>query len=246
MTGRQTILTFDDYESEPFEVTNGLDQGDPSSSVFYGFYSTDLIEPTSDPNELKSAFIDDTMFFVAGNSYEENNAKLNNMMTRRNGTANWSKTHNSNFKVDKFTLLHLSRKQEPDPTCPGKQRPIPRPPLTLANHTINPSTSHKFLGVFLDQTLNFKEQANYALGKGEKYAAQIRRLSQNRRSIPSLQVRRLHNSVVMTKMLYAAEVWCNPIRDPEPGKKNKRGSTAFTTKLARVQRTSTLFITGAL
>jgi Reverse transcriptase (RNA-dependent DNA polymerase) len=39
MTGRLTILTFDDYESEPFEVTNGLDQGDPSSSVFYGFYS---------------------------------------------------------------------------------------------------------------------------------------------------------------------------------------------------------------
>ena len=29
MAGRKTILTFDDYESEPFEVSNGLDQGDP-------------------------------------------------------------------------------------------------------------------------------------------------------------------------------------------------------------------------
>jgi hypothetical protein len=29
----KTILTFDNYESEPFEVTNGLDQGPPSSTI---------------------------------------------------------------------------------------------------------------------------------------------------------------------------------------------------------------------
>ena len=82
MAGRKTILTFDNYESEPFEVSNGLDQGDPPSSVLYGFYNADLIEHTSDPNELKSAFVDDTMFFVAGNTYQENNEKLANMMAR--------------------------------------------------------------------------------------------------------------------------------------------------------------------
>jgi len=246
MTGCKTTLTFDDYESEPFEVTNGLDQGDPPSSVLYGFYNADLIEPSRDPNELKSAFVDDTMFFVAGKSYQENNEKLANMMTRQDGATDWSKTHNSNFEIDKFALIHLSRKREPDPDRPRKQRPIPRPPLHLEDHTISPSASHKFLGVYIDQNLNFKEHANYALGKGERYAAQIRRLSQKRRGVPSLYARKLHNSVVLTKMLYAAEVWCNPIRDPEPGKKKKRGSVGFATKLARVQRTSALFITGAL
>jgi len=217
-----------------------------SPSALYSFYNTDLIEPTSDPNELKSAFVDDTMFFVAGNTYEENNTKLTNMMTRRNSATNWSKTHNSNFEVDKFALLHLSRKRKPDPTRPGKQRPISCPPLTLTNHTINPLTSHKFLGIFLDQTLNFKEQANYALGKGEKYAAQIRRLPQNCRSVPSLQARRLHNSVIMTKMLYAAEVWCNPICDPEQGKRTNEGQQFLQPSSHGVQRTSTSFITGAL
>ena len=178
MAGCKTILTFDDYKSEPFEVSNGLDQGDPLSSVFYGFYNTDLIEHNSDPNELKSAFVDNTMFFVAGNTYQENNTKLANMMAQRNGATEWSKTHNSNFEIDKFALLHLSRKCEPDPNRPGKQRPIPRPALTLTDHTITPSASHKFLGVILDQALNFKEHANYTLGKGVMYAAQIRRLFQ--------------------------------------------------------------------
>ena len=121
-----------------------------------------------------------------------------------------------------------------------------QPPLHLKDHIINPSASHKFLGVYLDQNLYFKEHANYTLGKGEKYAAQIRRLSQKRRGVPSLYVCKLHNGVVLTKMLYAVEVWCNPIREPEPGKKKKRGSVGFATKLAHVQRTSALFITGAL
>ena len=83
MTGRQTILTFNDYEPEPFEMTNGLDQGNLSSLALYGFYSVDLIEPTSDPNELKSAFVDDTMFFVAGNTYEENNTTHQHYDTKK-------------------------------------------------------------------------------------------------------------------------------------------------------------------
>jgi len=178
MTGHKTILTFDNYKSKPFKVTNGLDQGDPTSSVFYNFYNADLIEPSRDPNELKSAFVDETMFFVAGNTFQENNTKLINMMTRRGGATEWSKSHNFNFEVDKFALLHLSRKLEPDPNHPRKQKPITRPPLHLANHTIFPTTSHKFLSVFLDQNLNFKVHANYTLGKGETYAAQLCRLSQ--------------------------------------------------------------------
>jgi hypothetical protein len=61
MAGCKTILIFDNYESDPFEVTNGLNQGDPPSSVFYSFYNANLITPSPNPNEPKSAFIDDTV-----------------------------------------------------------------------------------------------------------------------------------------------------------------------------------------
>src|ERR1700692_1988351 len=118
MQGHKTILTFNDYTSEPFEVTNSLDQGDPTSSSYYNFYSADLIEPTQDVNKLKSAFVDDTMFLVASSTFEENNTKLENMMSRPGGTAKWSKDHQSNFEIDKFTLLHMSWKLEPNPQCP--------------------------------------------------------------------------------------------------------------------------------
>ena len=86
MQGHKTILTFDNYTSEPFKVTNGLDQGDPTSSPYYNFYSANLIEPTWDTNEIKSAFVDDTMFLVASATFEKNNTILTNMMLRPGGT----------------------------------------------------------------------------------------------------------------------------------------------------------------
>jgi hypothetical protein len=220
MAGHKTILIFDDYESDPFEVTNGLDQGNPPSSVFYGFYNANLIIPSPNPNELKSAFVDDTVFLAVGTTFKENNTTLCNMMTCHNGATAWSTSHNSTFEIDKFAPLHLSRKLEPDPSHPRNQRPLSCPPLSLANNTINPS-SHKFLGVILNQNLNFKEHANYALGKGEKYAAQLCRLAQKQRGVPGQLAHNLHNAVVLPKMLYTAEVWCNPIHNPAPGKKKK-------------------------
>ena len=69
MAGHKTILIFDNYKSDPFEVTNGLDQGDPPSSVFYSSYNANLIIPS--PNELKSAFIDNTIFLATGTTFKE-------------------------------------------------------------------------------------------------------------------------------------------------------------------------------
>ena len=34
MDGRTTTLSFDDYQSDSFQVCNGLDQGDPASGGF--------------------------------------------------------------------------------------------------------------------------------------------------------------------------------------------------------------------
>lgn len=42
--GRQTALLYDDYESQAFDVENGLDQGCPASIILYQLYNTPLLE----------------------------------------------------------------------------------------------------------------------------------------------------------------------------------------------------------
>jgi hypothetical protein len=69
----------------------------------------------------------------------------------------------------------------------------------------------KYLGVILDQELRFKEQAAYTISKGSKWAMQARRLSRPSSGMPHTYARQLWNAVAVPKMLYAADVWCNPI-----------------------------------
>jgi hypothetical protein len=64
----------------------------------------------------------------------------------------------------------LSKKRIPDPNNPNKTIPSPCQPITIRNHTIHPSKSHKFLGIIIDENINFKEHVALALAKGTKYA----------------------------------------------------------------------------
>lgn len=145
LSGRKTTLQFDDFVSKPFNVINGEDQGCPASTVWYGFYNASLVDLSGDPAELKSAFIDDTVIMVSGPSPEANNIRPADMMKRTEGAIDWSTSHNSPFKVDKFGLLHFTRKQIPNSNKPRSTMKLPRPPLDLNRHIIPASTSHKFL-----------------------------------------------------------------------------------------------------
>ena len=65
-----------------------------------------------------------------------------------------------------------------------KTKPTTRPTIQLSNHVIKPTTSHKFLGVIMDQELHFKEYINYALAKGNKFMGQYQRLTNHPKEQP--------------------------------------------------------------
>src|SRR3979490_3092784 len=107
-----------------------------------------------------------------GVTLQEAFSKLQNVMTRSAGALKWANVHQCSFEVSKFGLMGLTRRREKDPARPGKTRPATRPSVVIGQHTIRPTTSHKCLGVILDQELRFREHANYALNKREKHIAQ--------------------------------------------------------------------------
>jgi hypothetical protein len=88
--------------------------------------------------------------------------------------------------------------------------PMPRHPLRIGAHTITPSKATKYLGIFLDQELHFK-QAAHTLGKGTDWVMQFRCLSKPSLGLPPRHVRWLYYSIVVPHMMYAANVWCTPI-----------------------------------
>jgi hypothetical protein len=206
-----------------------------------------VADPRPSKGELSLGFINDVALIAKGKSYDEAHSKLVNMMEKRGGTLQWSAEHHTEFELDKTTLVCLSRKQIPCETLPNKSILASKPAVTIHNHKIQPSSSHKFLGVITDENLNFKEHTAHALAKGTKYTMACSRMIRPTKGIKSRLMKRLYEGVVIPKMLYVADIWCAGLVSRGASKKlNSRGVRGFTSQMARVQRMATLLITGGM
>src|SRR6266481_2738115 len=244
LTGCHTRLKFDGYTSDWMDVDNGIVQGDPLSMVLYLFYNADLLT-TPHKKELKIGYVDDVNFLAEGDDFDEAYARLSDMMLCEGGGFDWSRDHNSCFELSKLTLVGFSRRCVPDTQQPSKMMPVPRPSLMLGDTTVMPDTSHKFLGVLLDQELRWREQAERVVARATKWSLGARRLARPAMGISPRLMRQLYQAISLPCFTYAADVWFTPVtRDVAGGK--ARGSAGAAHRLASVQRISTIAVTGAL
>jgi exonuclease III len=201
LKNRSTTLRFDDHTSRPIEINNGIGQGDPLSMILYQFYNADLVEiPNKNGGETAIAYVDDAIISASADTFEETHEILKEMMTKEGGAVNWAKNHNSPFEFNKLALIDFAH----------SSRKLDRPPLALPNITINPSTHTKYLGIMLDQNLNWKKQIAYVQEKGSKWAAQIRRAARPSWGLSPKAARKIYIGVAIPRILYGADVWCIP------------------------------------
>jgi len=247
MTGHETVIAFDDYESGPIAVDNGADQGCNLSMFIYRFYNASQIEAaTGRRDELAMNYADDATLATAAPTVQEAAEKLKDLFQRQGGPGEWGRTHFSTYEFQKFVAMLMSRRWIEDPE--GGSRKVKHPPLTIQiddEHEVTTSKSHKYLGVIMDNELRFKEHAAYALAKGTKWVGQVKRLSKMARGMHGMHGRTMYNAVALPSMLYAADVWCSPPMKIDGGKKT-RGMGGAIAKLETVQRKAAIQATGAL
>ena len=77
---RRTQLLFDDFVSEPMDITNGTTQGCPLSMLLYAFYNADLIEIAQGKDELASGYVDDCALLATGSTLDDCHLKFKEMM----------------------------------------------------------------------------------------------------------------------------------------------------------------------
>lgn len=233
LTDRSTKLKFDDHTSDTITLNNGIGQGDPLSMALYQFYNADLLDIPKSKDESAIAYVDDAILTATAKTFQEAHDKLVSMMVRPGGAIDWTRSHNSQFEYSKLALVDFAH--------PAKN--VTRPPLILPNVTVTPSESTKYLGVILDQGLNWKEQVAYAAGKGSKWTAQIRRIARPTWGLTPGAARRIYQGVAIPRILYGVDIWCTPSQRSLRGKVTQ-GPTATIAKLATTQRAGALAITG--
>ena len=215
---RHTTVCFNDFNTAAIEILWGLDQGCPLLGISYQFYNTGVIEVVNQQKgEDCVGFVDDTTIIAEGANLQEACNKLTSIMTRPGEVLEWAKDHEYHFALDKFRLMGLTRKRKPDPTRTRKTHPKTHPSITLGQHTIKPTATHKFLGILIDQELHFKEHINYALAKGSKYLMQYWWLAKSTKGITAKHMWKYYLTVAVPKMLYAADIFLVPATKTKQG-----------------------------
>src|SRR5882672_7961481 len=234
-------MVFDGYMSAACYLPRGLDQGCPLSGIAFQFYNVDLLEIRDKKRgEDAVAFVDDALMLARGKSLEESNDRVKDMMVRAGGGMEWLSTHHCSFALDKFGIMGMTRRREPNEVRQPPTRPVVCKPIHMCSIEIPAVAMHKFLGVILDQELRWKDQVNSALAKGTKWVSQYRRLAKVSNGVSAKYMRRFYLTVAIPRMMYAADLFLVP----QSGL--TRGTKSFIGKLGHVQRQAVLHIMGAM
>lgn len=172
---QNTVLQFNDHEVGTIMLDNGIGQGDPLSMALYQYYNADILKIPKRPQELAKAYIDDAILIALAKMFKGVHEILADMMTRAGGMIEWSKSHNSSIEYSKLTLIDFAH--------PRVKKPCP--PLILSSIMIELTQNTKYLGIVLDQNLNWASQQAHILRQGSKWAAQIKRLTRPTWSLTS-------------------------------------------------------------
>ena len=163
LTNRWNQLKFDDFESEWFQLDNGIVQGDPLSMMLYLYYNADMLEIPHGKEEMCLGYINDLTIVAFMRTFEGMHELLLDMLTREGGAQDWVDRHNSKFEASKSVLIDFSWDKR-----------VTQPAMTSQGTTIMPQHSHKFIGVMLDQRLCWQVQADYALAKATRLVLAFR------------------------------------------------------------------------
>jgi hypothetical protein len=196
LTGRETRLRFDDHTTNPITINNGIGQGDLLSMGLYQYYNVDLLDIPAEPNQLAIAYVDDTILFASGSTFEEMHENIADMMTKEKGTIKWSKDHNSPFESSKLALIDFAH----------PSRHTARSSLRLPHRTVAPQANVKYLGVVLDQHLSWTAHCTCVIEKGTNWVSQIQRIARPSWGVTPKYARRLYLGVALPKILYGVEI----------------------------------------
>jgi hypothetical protein len=191
-------------------------------------------------------FVDDTVIIIIGKDFFETHEKLRNIMNRAGGIFEWAKDHNCEFSIEKFQLLDIMQRLTPHPLNPKRRIPTPRRTLILGNQCIPSKETAKFLGIIVDNKLNWKGQCAAAIAKGQDWLIQFGWLARASRGINAKYIQQLYLSIAVPQMLYAADIFLTPRQNIGKATKDGRVKQAAITKLASVQRRAALMITGVM
>lgn len=203
LSDRQLVYSSDEG-AKYYDVSAGVPQGSVLGPLLWNIMYDGVLRLELPGRVQIVGFADDIAVVVVAKHISDIEATANEAIRRINSWLDSNGLELAEHKTE--AVLITSRKR------------IETISLQVGHQTINSKSAIKYLGVMLDNRLQFKEHASYISGKASRVQAALSRILPNIGG-PSYVRRLLLSKVVSSILAYAAPVWAHAMTIQETRRK---------------------------
>ena len=191
LTDRVQYVTYNGVQSSPKKIQCGVPQGSILGPLLFLLYINDL--PNVFANTMLFLFADDTNLFISGQNSQELYEGANNDL---NAISEWLQVNRLWLNVKKTHYMLFSSTKIMSTNAE----------LKIEGEAISEVTITKFLGVIIDNRLNWQHQISYISCKIAKGIGIIIKL---RKFLNNESLRSLYYALIYPYLMYCNHIWGN-------------------------------------
>lgn len=217
------------------EITAGAAQGSILGPDLWNIFYNSVLEIEMPGETSLVGYADDVAALVRARNTDDAQRKLNQVMRR---ILTWMEEHDLSLATEKTEIVIITPSRMPTDID-----------LLVGSQVIRVQKTVKYLGVQIDQKLNFWEQIKNASDKASKTTTQLSRLMANVRG-PSSSKRKLIMAVTHSILLYGSEIWADSLQQKKYRKRmaaaQRRGALRIASAYRTVSEPAVLVIAGVI